>query len=167
MKRPNPFAEVATVKAPEKLEKIGFTDAPLNRTKPSVPQPSTDFGKGDNRTQITTYFTKPDVRPTPILYNGDRMWARVTLTLETAGPVAIGNMAEITPVLSGRGQLLPANTPMTFTVAKGTRLYIASTSVNRVKVTIEPMPWLEQLTGLAGQISQNILALFQAFVRRG
>lgn len=167
MKRPiPPIAGTATVKQPEKLEKIGFTNAPLDRTKPAVPQPSVELGKGDKRTQITTYFTKAGVTPTPILYNGDRMWAKVTLTLETAGPVAVGNMAEITPVLSGRGQLLATNVPTPFTIAKGTRLYIASTSVNRVKVLVEPLPWLEQITALVGQASSNILNLFAALTRR-
>ena len=87
-----------------------------------------------------------------MLYNGDRMWARVILTLETAGPVAVGQSSQLQPVLSGKGQLLETGVPTPFTIAKGNRLYIAATGVNRVKVVVEPFPWLEQLTGLLNVI---------------
>lgn len=107
-------------------------------------------GPGNSRTQISTYFTKaPQIgEPTPVLYPGDRLWARVTLTLETAGPVAVGTMSQISPVLSGRGELLETDVPMYFDIAKGTKLYIAATGVNRVKFKVEAFPWLEQITGL-------------------
>jgi hypothetical protein len=127
--------------------KVGMTDLG-NRAVASAPKPSLDTASGNNRTQIYTYFTKPtrvgdDI---PVLYSGDRLWARVKLTLETAGPVAVGQSSQLLPVLSGKGALLPTGGQMEFVIAKGTRLYIASTSVNRVKVTIEPLPWLEQIT---------------------
>ena len=57
------------------------------------------------------------------------------LTLENAGPVAVGTMSAITPVLSGKGELLETDVPRTFYIAKGTRLYIAATGVNRVKLS--------------------------------
>ncbi len=85
---------------------------------------------------------------TDIIYNGDMMWAQIILTLETAGPVAVGNSSQIVPVLSGKGQLLETGEPTSFFIAKGTRLYIASTSINRVKRVFQPIPWLENITGL-------------------
>jgi hypothetical protein len=121
--------------------------------------PSPDPGQGHNKSSITTYFTKPPRvgEQTPVLYSGDRLWARVTLTLETAGPVAVGQMANISPVLSGKGQLLDTGVPTYFDIAKGTKLYIASTSVNRVKVSIQSVPWAEQITGLLHAIMGRLM----------
>jgi hypothetical protein len=138
--------------------KIGYSGATPNRAIATNQQtPQSNQGRGENRTQITTYFTSAlNGAASPILYSGDRMWAKVTLTLETAGPVAVGNMAELAPVLSGRGQLLETGVPTPFTIAKGTRLYIAATSVNRVKVVIEPLPWLEQITALISGVIASL-----------
>lgn len=132
------------------LQKIGALAELPDRTQATVTGAKPDLAAGEKRSSISTYFTKPVQIgiPTAILYNGERMWTRLVLTLETAGPVAVGNMSAITPVLSGKGQLLQTNEPTPFTLAKGVRLYIASTSVNRVKVTVEPVPWLEQIVGL-------------------
>ena len=145
----------ATAAAGVVLSKVGARAELPNRNVASAgAPPSPVLSAGEKRSQITTYFTKPVQIgvPIPILYNGERMWTRVILTLETAGPVAVGNASNITPVLSGKGQLLQTGEPMPFTIAKGTRLYIASTSVNRVKVVIEPVPWLEQVVGLLMQM---------------
>lgn len=142
---------MSTPKAPgEFLSKIGIHVAPQDRTKASSPEPSASPSQGSSRTQIFTYFTKPISisQPTAVLYNGDKLWATVVLTLETAGPVSVGQLANLTPVLSGPGQLLRTGVPTPFRIAKGNRLYIASSSVNRVAVVIEPIPWLEQITGL-------------------
>lgn len=124
--------------------KIGPVSAP-NRNIATAPSPQAEQGRAEVRTYVQTYFTKV-ANDTDLLYNGDRQWARVTLELETAGPVVVGTVQKITPVLSGKGIQLTTNEERTITVAKGTRLYIASTSVNRVKVTVEPLPWLEQIT---------------------
>lgn len=126
----------------------------MNRSVAQSPQPADVIGHGQHRTQISTYFTKaPTVGQSPeILYNGDRMWARLTLTLETAGPVAVGQSSSITPVLSGKGQLLETGVPTQFDIAKGTTLYIAATGINRVKVVVAAIPWLETITGLVGSV---------------
>jgi hypothetical protein len=123
----------------------------LDRNKAQSPKPSDTTGTSEDRIRLSTYFTKI-IPATDILYTGDRMWAKVTLTLETAGPVAVGDAADLTPVLSGKGQLLETNVPTAFDVAKGNKLYIAATSINRVKVEIAPYPWLETITGLASSI---------------
>lgn len=114
------------------------------------------------RTEINTYFTKPT--QSRLLYNGDRLWARVTMLLETAGPVAYGNSAQLEPILSGRGTLLQTNIPTTVVIGKGTQLYIASTSVNRVSVTIEPVPWAEQILAATTNVVQAIVDLGRAIV---
>jgi hypothetical protein len=125
--------------------------------------PSGDAGAGNNRSQLSTFFTKVPVvgEPTTVLYSGDRLWADVTLTLETAGPVAVGTASQITPVLSGRGALLETGTPLTFRIAKGSKLYIAATAVNRVKMFIQPVPWLEQITGLLLRAATGIAGKFR------
>lgn len=122
----------------------------VDRTVASVPAPAAT-GPGDNRTQVSTYLTKP--RGTDILYNGDRLWAKLTLTLQTAGPVAVGQQQSLRPVLGGAGTLLTPGVPYVVTIGKGTRLYIAANTVNRVAVQVEPFPWLENITGLAGKIA--------------
>ncbi len=115
-----------------------------------APPPSEEVGTGSNRTQVYTYITKVPMpgQATPTIYNGDRLWARVTLTLENAGPVAVGQSSNLGGINSGIGQLLETDVPMPFTIAKGTKLYVLATAVNRIKVTVEPLPWLEQITAL-------------------
>lgn len=134
--------------------KVGMT-ALGDRAVPSAPKPQDTVSAGANRTQISTYLTTPQLTGStvPVLYNGDRLWARVRLTLETAGPVVVGQSSQILPVLSGKGVLLPTGQEFDITIAKGTKLYIASTSVNRVKVIIEPLPWLEQMTAMLSKIA--------------
>jgi hypothetical protein len=129
--------------------------ASTDRVIAQAPTPAITTGAAETATFIDTYFTKVPVvgQPTEIVYNGDRLWARVTLTLETAGPVAIGNMASITPVLSGKGQLLETDVPVAMFIAKGTKLYIAAAGINRIKRVIEGVPWLETATGLLGAIA--------------
>lgn len=142
-------AIASTQPKPQALgSKIGYDPTqPLDRTKATpAQQPQIQQGKAEARAMFDTYFTKAG--RTEIIYNGDRQWARITLTLETAGPVSVGNAQQLTPVLSGKGILLQTNVPVAFTIAKGTRLYIAATGVNRVKRMVEPVPWLEQITGL-------------------
>lgn len=129
--------------------KIGMTSLG-DRAIATAPAPSASVGQGANRSQINTYFTRPG--ETLQLYSGDRLWARVTLTLETAGPVAVGNAQNIQPVLSGKGQLLETGVPLSFDIAKGTRLYIAATAVNRVKISIQPLPWMEQIVAIGMQV---------------
>lgn len=95
------------------------------------------------RTEIYTYFTRA-TGTTELIYSAEN-WVRLKLTLETAGPVAIGTSASLEPVLSGRGRILDTNEEFETYLPKGTRLYVISETVNRVSVTIEPVPWFEQL----------------------
>lgn len=95
------------------------------------------------RTEIYSYFTKPTTDAV-LLYSAEN-WVRVKLELKTAGPVAVGTAQQIAPVLSGKGILLGTNESYEANLARGTRLFIISSSINRVSVTIEPVPWLEQI----------------------
>ncbi|HET9061830.1 MAG TPA: hypothetical protein VFO62_00945 [Candidatus Binatia bacterium] len=124
-----------------------------NRNIATAPEPAVQQGQAETRTFAQTYFTKVSSTDTQILYNGDRQWAYVTITLETAGPVVVGLVQKLTPVLSGKGTRLTPNEPIRFPVAKGNRVWIASTSVSRVKLVVEPAPWLEQITGLLRHIA--------------
>ncbi len=124
----------------------------------TAPEPASQVGAAEFRIKIYTYFTQatPAGQETPILYNGDRLWATLTLTLETAGPVAVGEVSQLFPVLSGRGQVLRPGVPTKFNVAKGDRLYIAATAVNRVSVALEAVPWQETITGLLGNGGRRV-----------
>jgi hypothetical protein len=94
------------------------------------------------QTDIYTYFTVAG--ETKLLTSASR-WTFVRLFLETAGPVAVGTRHIITPVLSGKGVLLPTGSELSFTLAPGNRLYIAAESVNRVKTILEPFAYLDQI----------------------
>lgn len=110
-----------------------------------VPQPSDTFGVQTEiqaKSSIFTYFTVPG--PTLELFAAPK-WITVKLLLETAGPVAVSTKQQIGPTLSGKGQLLPTGQQLEFTLYKGDRLYIVCEAVNRVAVTIESIPWLEQI----------------------
>jgi len=117
------------------------------------------------KTDIYTYFTVPSGE-TELLYSSEN-WVRIELQLETAGPVSVGTREEVSPVLSGKGILLPTgDESIEFVLPKGNRLYVASGSINRVKVIVEPIPWIEQLLmqiesgfgglrGILGAIARN------------
>lgn len=117
-------------------------DQPLitsaSQIRPGVdPRPTTET----NRTDMYTLFT--EVGGTNLIYSAEQ-WVKITLRLETAGPVDVGMRQELTPVLSGQGTSLNAD-DLVFTLAKGNRLYYAAAAVNRVRVVIEPIPWLESI----------------------
>lgn len=140
--------------------KVGMTTLG-SRAVPQVPAAGDTISAGANRTQTYTYFTAitgtgADI---PILYNGDRLWARVKLTLETAGPVVVGEKSQILPVTSGKGRQLPTGREVEYVISKGTKLYIASTTVNRVSVTIEPLAWLEQIFATLNRLAGGAVAL--------
>lgn len=125
-----------------------------NNAVASVAAPAPTISTAELATEIYTFFARPN--PTgqfTIIYNGDRMFAQVILTLETAGPVAVSTKQQINPTLSGKGQLLETGVPLTFTLAKGQRLYVVTSSINRIKVTVQPYPWLEQFAGLLGMLA--------------
>lgn len=107
----------------------------------------------NDRTEVFTYFTTPG--PTTLFYSAEN-WVRLKMTLETAGPVAVGQRADLTPVTSGKGRLLDIADEFEVILAKGTRFYIAAGSVNRVSVTIEPIPWLEQISGEVNRVASAI-----------
>lgn len=120
------------------------------------------------RTDMQETFTTT-LGESQLLYVADQ-WVRVQLMLETAGPVAIGTRAEIVPVLSGKGRLLTTGVPYEAYLPRGTRLYYAAESVNRVAFTIEPIPWMEQLSLEIRRVAQANLTsakeLINAFLGR-
>ena len=142
----------AIVKPGPGMSKLGG-NLSTNNTQGSVQAPSPSVAGAELTTEMYTFFARPAANGQfTVLYNGDRQYAQVVLTLETAGPVAVSTKQQISPVLSGKGLLLETGVPLTFWVAKGNRLYIATSSINRIKVTIQPVPWLEQITGMLGLI---------------
>ncbi len=112
----------------------------LDRNVASAPAPVSSGGD-IVRADLSTYLTRGVADP-EIIYNGDRLWANVTLELKTAGPVVAATRAD------GKGLELTTNQPQTFRIPKGTRLYVTSPAVSRISVTVEATPWLEQITAL-------------------
>jgi hypothetical protein len=139
------------------ISKIGAVST--DRDVAQAPAPAVTAGQAENKIQIYSYFTSAPVpgQATQQIYDGSRMWARVTLTLLTAGPVAVGQQSNISPVTSGNGQLLQTNIPVVIDVAKGNRLYGAATGVNRVNVSVQAVPWLETITGLVNALASGAL----------
>lgn len=118
-------------------------------------------------TDIFTYFTVPAItNRSELLYSAEE-WVRIELVLETAGPVAVSTRQSVTPVLSGKGVLLePDGEPLKFIMPRGDRLFIAAESVNRVKVIIEPIPWLEQIYQTLTQGFGSLRGLLGGALRR-
>lgn len=143
----------AAVAARSNLGKLGPTAAATNRNMGSVQAPSPTIAGAELTTEISTFFAKPSSEPV-IIYNGDRQYAQIVLTLETAGPVAVSTKQNIAPTLSGKGALLETGVPLSFFLAKGNRLYVSTTSLNRIKVVIQPVPWLEQIAGILGSLKK-------------
>lgn len=124
-------------------QKLAGSSKEADRALPSSKGGETPLAQQMYRTDIATYFTESTDK-TQLLYSAEN-WVRVKLELKTSGPVAIGTSATLTPVLSGKGVLLETDELYEAYLAKGTRLYITSQTVNRVNVTVEPIPWLEQM----------------------
>lgn len=99
-------------------------------------------------TQMLTRFTVPTADGEQTLVYSAEKWVRIILTLQTAGPVAAGTSANLKPVAQGRGISLIQNIPTPFILPRGDRLYIASDTVDRIAIIIEPIPWLEEIAGL-------------------
>lgn len=124
-------------------------------------------------TQINTY-TAPADGKTYLYYSAEK-WVKVYVALETAGPVDVGTMAALSPVGSGRGVTLAADgEPLEFPLEPGDRLYFASDSLNRVKIIIYQLPWLEQLAlqsksslETAQEFYSSLKGMFGAVLRRG
>ena len=130
---------------PPKMDPRAWTD----RTRGQVPTPSPDMSGAELTTETYSYLAQASTNGrSAVLYNGDRQYAQVTLQLETAGPVAVGQKQNLLPVLGGNGILLETGEPFVFYISKGNRIYVATTSLNRIKVIIQPLPWLEQIAGL-------------------
>lgn len=111
----------------------------------SVAEPQAGTPQDDqssSHTDIYSYFTP--IGGSNLIYSSEG-WVKVKLTLETAGPVAVSTRQDITPALSGKGRLLPAGDEIDFFLGKGDRLYVTATAVNRVSVTVEPVPWLQAI----------------------
>lgn len=117
-----------------------------------------------NHTEIYTYFT--EIGGTQLLLTAQE-WLRVRLTLETAGPVAVGTRQQIDPVLSGKGVLLPVGQEVEFVLPRGDRLFITAASINRVKFITEAIPWLQAITAEISKNASTIVGALGSLVRRG
>jgi len=144
---------------------VGSKIAPVSTDRNVAQVQAPQAAQGEQRTKIYTYLTKADGL-TYKLYTADRLWARVKLELQTGGPVAVGDASNLGDPTSGVGIELTTNEPRDFMIAKGNVLYIAANTVNRVAVTIEPLPWLEQVTALITNVIVAIGGLAGALVKK-
>lgn len=92
---------------------------------------------------VLTYFTEPDGQ-TKLVYSSDG-WTKVTLALETPGPVAFGTKSDLGAVASGGGRLLPTNRDIELVMSPGTRLYFASDTIDRIAVQLQEIPFLAEI----------------------
>ena len=106
-------------------------------------------------TEIGTYFTKADGQ-TYEMYPVQG-WMRIKLRLETAGPVVVGTEQHLGPILAGHGELLPTGAWVDFYLDFGSRLYVASSTVNRIGFIREQIPY----AGIS-DITKGLLSAFGA-----
>ena len=97
------------------------------------------------RTLMKTYLTVADGKTKLIYSTPKNTFVKASVTLLTAGPVDVGTDQNISPVLSGNGASLITNEPLDFTLSPGNRLYIVSSTVDRVRLIVEPFAYLEQI----------------------
>lgn len=117
---------------------------------------------GTRKTEIKTLFF--DASPQAIaIYNAVED-VRITLDLESAGPLRIGTSSVLQ---APNGRLMPTDRTVTFLLSAGTILYGYAVSPQRLAYSIEPVPYLMEILtaikGVAGSIShsvQGVLALF-------
>lgn len=124
---------------------VGGSGAEASRAVAEARVPSPDQRLGNYKTLIQTFFTKPGVET--ILYQANVPWARLKILLETAGPVVIGTGPGMAPINSGRGALLRTDEELEFDVAAGNKIFIFSTTANRVRLIVQPLPWQEMILG--------------------
>jgi len=96
-----------------------------------------------HKTDLYTMFTTA-IGETREFYSA-QSWVKITLRLETAGPVAVSTREQLLPVLSGLGTLL-SDEDLVFVLSKGNRLYYAAEAVNRIRVVIEPIAYGTEIT---------------------
>jgi hypothetical protein len=122
------------------------TATPQGRVEPIRNIPSPDQNVGNYPTRTSTFITEAGAAAA-IVYQASTAWSKVKLRLETAGPVAVSTTQQFLPVTSGKGILLPPGEWVELELAQGNNLYIASTTVNRVIVVVQPISWAEQILG--------------------
>lgn len=96
----------------------------------------------DNRADLYVLFT---VAGGTRLLVSVPQWTKITLRLETAGPVSVGTREQLDPTGSGKGRLLPTNEDVIVNLGPNTRFYYAAESLQRVSVHIEAIPWLQAI----------------------
>jgi len=128
----------------------------LSRAVPTPPQPQASQEAGNYNTDIRTFLTRAGA--TTQLVPSQRSWMKCTLVLETAGPVEVSASSQWT-FLNGQGVTLITDVPLSFTLPRGTNLYIQSGSSQRVRYSLEPFAWLEQLAGGLARIVQAVMSL--------
>jgi len=134
--------------APNNKIPAGAKPLPPGRL-PGVGEAAAKVKNPTSHTQHQTIFTTPGQTR---LFVAVQDWARITMTLQTAGPVAIGTSANLLPVLSGNGLLLPTDVPIRFLLPRGDTLYVAANAVNRVSFQVEPQPFYEGLLQAVGNV---------------
>jgi hypothetical protein len=115
------------------------------------------------RTDMYEMFTT-NLGESTLFYSADQ-WVTVKLMLETAGPVSVSTRAEILPVLSGKGRLLITNIPQEWVLPKGSRLYYGAENVNRVGFTVQPIPWMEQISMEIRRVASSNLVSAKEMIR--
>lgn len=110
----------------------------------------------DNRADYYTFFT---VASETRLLLSLPQWTKVTVELETAGPVAIGTRQQLDPVASGRGAMLSTDQPFEMLLGPNTRLYYAATGIHRVTIKVEAIPWMQSIYAAISALAPLLQAL--------
>ncbi len=114
-------------------------------------------------THIYTYTTVPDGQ-TRRLYDA-KLSVKVSMRLDTAGPVAMGTRHDLSPLLSGKGVLLNSEDWTDFELNLGDRLFIIAETVERVQFLIQPN-WQKIINETQKQSSRSIISVLRRLGRR-
>lgn len=95
-----------------------------------------------------------------------QQWTKVTLRLESAGPVAFGTSEDLMPVSSGKGRLLPTGQDVEVVMVPQTRLYLSADSFQRVGIQVEPYPWMWELFNKLKSLAPSIGSIFSQMLGR-
>ena len=120
---------------------------------------------GSQRTDIRTQLLLGG--DTIKIYNASLEDVRITLRLESAGPCVIGTNANLLPVGSSTGQLLPSDgKEVSFVLSRGAILYAGSDTPQRLSYRIEPIPYLIEILNTVAQVAQGLYQVVQAVLGR-
>jgi hypothetical protein len=110
----------------------------------------------DNRADYYNFLTKTG--STQLLLSLPQ-WTKITMRLNTAGPVVVGTREQLDPVISGKGAPLVTDQEFEMLIGPNTRVYYFATGINSVTIKVEAIPWMLTIASLISDVVKAISGL--------